>query len=94
MITLSIDVNKIDKSRFFTRKNGARMLDLVLIETPNSKYDTDYMVVQSTKEERAKGVKLPPIGNAKIIATKGNRSALPGYSGPGREPQGGGQEDW
>ena len=70
MITLSIDVDKIDRRRFETRK-GIRYLDLVLIETPNSKYDSDYLVKQGvTKEEREKRVQMPILGNARIWANK------------------------
>ena len=74
MIKISIAVNKVDKSKFFVKKNGDKMLDLVLIETPNSKYENDYMVVQdSTKEEREAGKKGAILGNGKLFETKGNR---------------------
>ena len=71
MITLSIDVTQLDKSRFkrITRKNGkeAVFCDLILIDTPESDYG-DYMVKQSmSKEDRANGVQLPILGNAKIM---------------------------
>ena len=66
MITLSIDVTKIDKSRLFVGKKGT-YLDCVLIETPNSEYG-DYMVVESvTKEEREQGKKGTILGNGKIV---------------------------
>lgn len=70
MITLSIDVTKLDKNRFkhVVRKDGTKAVfcDLVLFETKNG-YG-DYAVTQSvSKEGRANGVKLPIIGNAKIF---------------------------
>jgi len=70
MITLSIDVTKLDKNRFkhVTRKDGSKAIfcDLVLFESKND--FGDYIVTQSvSKEERASGVKLPIIGNAKIF---------------------------
>jgi hypothetical protein len=69
MITLKIDVTKIDKSRLFVGKKGT-YLDCVLIETPNSEYG-DYMVVEETsKEEREAGKKGTILGNGKIL-TKG-----------------------
>lgn len=87
MIKISIAVNKIDKSKFFLKKNGDKVLDMVLIETPNSKYDNDYMVVQdSTKEERDAGKKGAILGNGKIFETKGNR-------GNGK-PKGDTEDDW
>jgi len=71
MITLSIDVTLLDKSRFkrHTRKNGNQAIfaELILIDTPNGEYG-DYMVKQSvTKQERENGVNLPILGNAKQV---------------------------
>ena len=69
MISLNINVNKIDKVRLFQGKQG-QYLDCVLIETPNSEYG-DYMIVQSiSKEERESGMKGTILGNAKIIVKK------------------------
>ena len=71
MITLSIDVTQIDKTRLkqVTRRNGekAKFLELILIETPDSEYG-DYMVKQGlTKEEREARVEMPILGNAKNV---------------------------
>lgn len=67
-IIAKIDVTKVDKSKLFEGKNGAKYLDLVLIELTNDKYGNDYMVVQGVKkEERERGVKGVILGNAKII---------------------------
>ncbi len=68
VITAKLDVTKVDKSRLFAGKNGAKYLDIVLIPVQNSKYDDDFMIVQSvSKEERARGVKGAILGNAKIM---------------------------
>lgn len=70
MISISIDVMKIEKQRLFDGKKGT-YLDCVLIETPNNEYGNDYMVVQSvSKEEREQGVKGTVLGNAKIITKR------------------------
>ena len=83
MITLSIDVTLLEKSRFkdVTRKNGkvARFCELILVETPNSAYG-DYIVKQSvTKAERDGGVDLPILGNGKNLERGGaaRRAAAP-----------------
>ena len=69
MISISIDVKKIEKQRLFDGKKGT-YLDMVLIPTPNSEYG-DYMVVQSvSKEEREQGVKGPILGNGKDIVKR------------------------
>lgn len=70
MIKLKIDVTKIVKDKLFvSEKTGAKYLDAVLIETPNSEY-SDYMVCQEqTKEEREKDGSII-IGNASKIVPK------------------------
>ena len=78
MITLKIDVTKIDKNRLFRGEKGT-YLDCVLIETPNSEY-SDYMIKQSvSKEERENGVEGNILGNAKIFATAGTKDPQGNY---------------
>jgi hypothetical protein len=77
MIVLNIDVTKLAKERFktFKRRDGSEGIscDLILIETPNSEYG-QWMVKQSmTKEERAAGLELPILGNAKNLERGGTR---------------------
>lgn len=65
MITASIDVTKLDKSKFFKGKKGI-YANLVLIECDSNEYGHDYIVKQdASKEERKLGVQMPIIGNAK-----------------------------
>jgi len=69
MISLNIDVNKIDKERLYKGAKGT-YLDAVLIPTPNSEYG-DYMIVESiSKEERESGVKGTILGNAKNLVRR------------------------
>ena len=69
MISLKIDVDKIDKSRLFQGKKGT-YLNCVLVETPNSEYG-DYMIVEDISfEERQAGKKGTILGNGKIIIKK------------------------
>jgi hypothetical protein len=69
MITISINLEAVEKSRIFEGKKG-RYLDMVLIETPNSPHN-DYMVVQSvSKEEREQGIKGNILGNGKTIVKR------------------------
>ncbi len=71
MITVKIDVTKVDKARLFEGKNGAKYLDLVLIESQSDRYGNDFMVVQSvTKEERLAGVKGAILGNGKHLGQR------------------------
>lgn len=71
ILTVKIDVRKLDKARFFEGKadaNGHRPLycDLVLIPRREvGKFGDTHLVKQSiTKEEREKNVEVPIIGNA------------------------------
>lgn len=75
MIKVSVDLKLIDQERCkrITRKNGqpALFCDLVLIETPDSDCG-DFMVKQDmSKEDRESGVKMPILGNAKMIVKGG-----------------------
>lgn len=78
MITISLDVLKLDKARFkeVTRRDGSRALfcDLVLFET-QSEYG-DWIVKQAvTKEEREKRVEMPILGNGKNFQKGQSRRA-------------------
>lgn len=59
-IYAKIDVSKIDKSRLFRGEKGT-YLDLVLIETPNSKYGTHII-----KQSAPKGIDMPILGNVQL----------------------------
>jgi len=96
MITLSIDLRLIDQSKCkkMVRRNGeaATFCDIVLIETPGGQYG-DYMVKQDTsKEDRAAGVQMPILGNAKNRGSSskpaGEHSSrpLPQRPAPQRDP--------
>lgn len=93
VISASVDVTKIDKNRLFTGKpnedgNSSRYLDITLIETPNSKYDDDYMVVQSvTKEEREGGMQGAILGNGKIFGGDRREVVEPSQFAPEPQPQ-------
>jgi hypothetical protein len=63
-ISINVNVEKIDKDRFFQGKKG-RYMDLVLFETPESEYG-DYMV----KQRGDKGEKMPILGNGKYFKPK------------------------
>lgn len=74
MIAVKLDVTKVDKSKLFEGKNGAKYLDVVLIPTPDSRYGHDYMAVQGvSKEDREKGIKGAILGNAKTFTRQSER---------------------
>jgi len=66
MITFSIDLKKLDKTRFkeFKRDNGTDSLyaNFIILKTKSG----ELIVKQSmTKQERESGLQLPILGNAK-----------------------------
>jgi len=77
MISAKINVMNIDKSKLFPGKNGAKYLDIVLIETENDRYGNDFVVVQGvSKEERAAGVKGSILGNAKSFEKRAGNAPV------------------
>lgn len=77
MISINIDVTKIDKRRLVKGAKGT-YLEMVLIPTPNNKFDNDYMVVESvSKEEREAQVKGTILGNGKVIGRKTQNAPAP-----------------
>lgn len=77
MIKININLTAINKERIFDGKKG-KYLNAVLIPTPNSKYDNDYMIVEeTTKEEREKDIKGNIIGNGKIFETSKSQNTEP-----------------
>lgn len=76
MITLKINVTKIDKSALFTGKNG-KYLDLVLHDNRDGQdqYGNDGFVTQDIgKERREAGERGPIIGNWKETRKDGGRT--------------------
>lgn len=74
VIKLKIDVTKIDKTKLFTGKNGAKYLDASILVKDNGEldeYENCGMIVQDvSKEERAAGKKGAILGNAKPLPGK------------------------
>ena len=71
MISIKLDVDKIDKERLFVGTKGT-YLNAVMIDTPNSEYG-DFMIVEDISfEERQAGKKGTILGNGKIIVKKNN----------------------
>lgn len=68
-IKITIDLNKIDESRAYVGKTGARYYTMVAWALPSpDQYGNDFSVKpDSTKQERESKTKLPFIGNAKIM---------------------------
>ena len=82
---LSIDVTKLDKSRFYKGKKGtyAKLTCFVDTEETSQYGDNGTITQELSKEDRDNGVKLPILGNAKIFWKDGQS----GQQSQGRQPQ-------
>lgn len=69
IISASIDLTKIDKSKIIKGKNGAEYYNIqVMINDKKDKYDNDVSVIQGqTKEERQRKDNKQYIGNGRVI---------------------------
>ena len=66
LITVKIDITKVDMAKLFHGKNGAQHLDIVLNPSRESKDgDTHFIVLGVTKQEREAGIRGAIVGNAK-----------------------------
>ena len=78
-INISIDVKKLDKSKFFvSQKTGATYADLTIFVDPDNedRYGNHGFITQSiTKEEKAQGVKGVILGNGKVFWREGGQAA-------------------
>ena len=69
LISLSIDVSKIDAKRLYKGKKGQYLSATLFLKEETDQYGNNGFIVESiTKEEREAGQKGTIIGNAKFMA--------------------------
>ena len=80
---MTIDVTKLDKSRFFKGKKGtyAKLTCFVDTEETSQFGDNGTITQELSKEDRDNGVKLPILGNAKIFWKDGQSGRVNQQSG-------------
>lgn len=72
LISLNIDVSKIDSKRLYKGKKGQYLSATLFLKEEVDQYGNNGFIVESiTKEEREKGHKGTIIGNAKFMTTGG-----------------------
>jgi hypothetical protein len=69
IISASINLSKIDKTKIIEGKNGAKYYNIsVFVKDEKDKYDNDVAVATSqSKEERASKEKTNFIGNGRVV---------------------------
>tara|TARA_R100001369_G_C3256642_1_gene157228 strand:- start:385 stop:729 length:345 start_codon:yes stop_codon:yes gene_type:complete len=73
-VNFSIDMTKIDESRYIQGKNGSTYLDLTCFISPEEpdQYGQHGGIQQSTtRDERDAGTKMPYVGNVKAFWSEG-----------------------
>ena len=98
-VNFSIDINKLDESRYIHGKNGAKYVDLTCFISPEEpdQFGQHGGIQQSTtQDERAAGTKMAYVGNVKAfwgdgvnIVKEASSSKAPQSSG--NAPQSSGQ---
>ena len=82
VISLKIDVSKIDKSKLFKGEKGTYLDAVVFLNDEKDQYGNNGMITQSvSKEEREKGGKGVILGNAKIVSQLSNQQVKESESG-------------
>ncbi len=91
LISLSIDVKKIDKSKLISHSNGAVYLNLTMdLKDESDQYGNDCSVwIQQSKEERDAKARRTFLGNGKVLwsgESKPKVSTPPVGTGPQLPP--------
>lgn len=74
LISLSIDVSKIDAKRLYKGKKGQYLSATLFLKEEVDQYGNNGFIVESiTKEEREQGKKGTILGNAKFMAAGGSK---------------------
>lgn len=88
IISASIDLSKIDRSRVIEGRNGAQYVDITLVNTPGNQYGKDYLVKQDFgKEAREQKIETPILGNGKAFLVDQGSQADGNSSGGSSSPQ-------
>tara|TARA_R100000951_G_C2554478_1_gene153526 strand:- start:19 stop:330 length:312 start_codon:yes stop_codon:yes gene_type:complete len=78
ILSVKIDVTKLQKERFFTGAKGTYADLTILLRDEPDQYDNDGFISQDvSKEERLAGEKGPIVGNVKWIKRDDQPSAPP-----------------
>ena len=88
-ISISIDVSKLDKSRFYQGKKGVYADLTTFVDLDNlDKYDNNGFIKQSSKKDEQ--VDLPILGNVKLFWRDDGQQSQPSQAAPaqgqGSEP--------
>jgi hypothetical protein len=78
LISLSIDVSKIDAKRLYKGKKGQYLSATLFLKEEVDQYGNNGFIVESiTKEEREAGQKGTILGNAKFMASGSSKQEEP-----------------
>lgn len=89
IISVSIDLNKLDKSRIVEGKNGSKYYNLsVIVNDEKDQYGNDVSVTTAqTKEEREAKAQRTFVGNGRVIWSGQNNNNLQSNQTPSNQYQ-------
>lgn len=78
LISIKIDVTKLDESRYFKGQKGT-YLDItgILNDTPDKNGNYGFITQSVTKEEREAKLQLPILGNFKVLKEFDSKPSAP-----------------
>lgn len=78
LISIKIDVTKLDESRYFVGQKGT-YLDItgILNDAPDKNGNYGFITQSVTKEEREAKIQLPILGNFKVLKEFDSKTAAP-----------------
>lgn len=79
IISVSIDLNKLDKSRIIQGKNGAKYYNITInVNDEKNQYGNDANVITSqTQEERQSKAPKTYLGNGRVVWSNNSTQAQP-----------------
>jgi DNA-binding protein H-NS len=83
LISVSIDLSKIDKSKIVEGKNGAKYYNMLIsVNDTKNQYGQDVSISENqSKEERESGAKKNYLGNGKTIWSGTTKQPAPSPEG-------------
>ncbi len=77
-INLSVDVTKLDKERFYRGKKGTYCNMTALVDIDElDQYGNSGFITQAKNKDEPKELKLPILGNAKIVWKENSQYSAP-----------------
>ena len=86
-INFDIDVTKLDKTRFFKGEKGTYCNMTAMVDLDNTdEYGNNGFITEAKKKEEPKELRLPILGNSKIVWREEVQQQAPQYQQATQQP--------